>query len=317
MTVSKDAVWWAYQLVLGREPEDEQAIARHLGARDHRELHNRFIASAEYLSITPLTKRIGDYMNVEAFNVETDCSADASVAMLEGVAQSWRQYGETEPHWSVLTSEAFRPDAIDANLEVFYKSGDINLARLRGFLLRNGAQFDRLKTALDFGCGVGRVTLALAKQFQHVTGIDISPAHIRHAKERTAATGVNNVGFVPIASVGDLDKIGCFDVVYSGIVLQHNPPPIIAALLRKLMAAVLPGGYMLFQVPTFKLGYNFSAAEYLAGSKVRMEMNAIPQRAIFAVGNEAGLIPLEVREDVDIGDQDMISQTFLFHRPPQ
>jgi hypothetical protein len=117
--------------------------------------------------------------------------------------------------------------------------------------------------------------------------------------------------------VDDLDGVGRFDVVYSGIVLQHNPPPVIAALLRKLMAAVLPGGYALFQVPTFKVGYNFSAAEYLAGTKVRMEMNAIPQRAIFSVGQAAGLIPLEVREDTDIGDQDMVSQTFLFHRPPQ
>src|SRR6266404_2207094 len=126
MTVSEDAVRWAYQLVLGREPEDEQAVAHHLGARDHRELHERFIASAEYSSIAPLKKKIGDYMNVETFSVETDCSADALAAMLEGVAQSWRQYGETEPHWSVLTSEAFRPDTIDANLEVFYKSGDHN-----------------------------------------------------------------------------------------------------------------------------------------------------------------------------------------------
>jgi 2-polyprenyl-3-methyl-5-hydroxy-6-metoxy-1,4-benzoquinol methylase len=315
MTVSRDAVRWGYQLVLGREPESEQAIAGHLTAHDNRELHHRLISSAEYCSGAARAKRIGDYMNVETFDVETDCAADDLSAMLEGVAQSWRQYGETEPHWSVLTSEEYRPDAIDDNLEAFYKSGDYNLDRLRGFLLRNGAELDRLKGALDFGCGVGRVTLALATQFEHVKGVDISPAHIRHAQGRAVATGVSNVSFTPIASLADLDGVGRFDVVYSGIVLQHNPPPVIAALLRKLMAAVLPGGYLLFQVPTFKLGYNFSAAEYLAGNRVRMEMNAIPQRAIFAVGSEAGVIPLEVREDMDTSDVHTISQTFLFHRP--
>lgn len=39
------------------------------------------------------------------------------------------------------------------------------------------------KHALDFGCGVGRLTQALAAHFDEVTGVDISPSMIKLAKK--------------------------------------------------------------------------------------------------------------------------------------
>ena len=45
-----------------------------------------------------------------------------------------------------------------------------------------------------------------------------------------------------------------------------------------------------------------------------MEMNALPQAAIFAVAARAGCRVLEVREDHCIGALPGISQTFAFQR---
>ena len=45
------------------------------------------------------------------------------------------------------------------------------------------------KNALDFGCGVGRLTQALAMHFDRVCGVDISPAMIEHARTYQKSAG--------------------------------------------------------------------------------------------------------------------------------
>jgi SAM-dependent methyltransferase len=106
-----------------------------------------------------------------------------------------------------------------------------------------------------------------------------------------------------------------FDVFFSLIVLQHNPPPLIAFLLRTLLNKLEPGGLAYFQVPTYRFGYRFDPDAYIA-SELKLgvpEMHVLPQHVVLRIADEAGCRPLEVREDPS-GSYDLISQRFLLHK---
>jgi hypothetical protein len=108
-------------------------------------------------------------------------------------------------------------------------------------------------------------------------------------------------------------------VWYSRLVLQHNPPPVIAHLLRLAFAGLAPGGLAVFQVPTYRVGYAFDTAAYLAAEgEPKMEMHVLPQRAVFALAREAGLEVLELLDDSHALANPALgaSGIFVFRRPP-
>ena len=97
--------------------------------------------------------------------------------------------------------------------------------------------------------------------------------------------------------------------------LQHNPPPVIASILDKLLGRLRPGGIAFFQVPTFQPGYRFSVADYLADSESgkRMEMHVLPQPYVFQIGLRNDCEPVEVSPDSLTGSN-FTSNTFLLRK---
>src|SRR5690606_14168114 len=76
--------------------------------------------------------------------------------------------------------------------------------------------------ALDFGCGAGRLTRALAEHFEHVVGIDVSATMIDAARWLNADVGRAEfrVNESPrIEGIADRSV----DLVFSHITLQHIP----------------------------------------------------------------------------------------------
>jgi len=251
---------------------------------------------------------------------ETNCDVDTSAtpdqldAMLSRIREAWQSFGETEPHYSVLTSEIYRNNNFGKNSDKFYASGFDDVKRRLAFLSRNRIEPSKIHHVLDYGCGVGRLTVPLAKHFPFVTGIDISDKHLDCAKRHAADQGVRNVDFMRMTDLKQLNSVKGIDFIFSLIVLQHNPPPIIAFTLRKLFGALNPSGCALFQVPTFIQGFSFSAVDYLSKPSPQMEMNAIPQRLVYDISRECGCDILEVREDGATGSASMVSQTFLVQK---
>src|SRR4051812_46865197 len=84
----------------------------------------------------------------------------------------------------------------------------------------HGMRFGR---ALDFGCGVGRLTQALARHFTHVTGIDISEQMLDLARQYNRHG--ERVEYA-LNTRPDLSQWPdhTFDFVYSIITLQHMEP---------------------------------------------------------------------------------------------
>lgn len=271
MTVTREEVIWGYRAILGRGPENELVISQHMNAPDFSTFRSALLNCEEFSPRSSILT-VGRHRSVDDIQVETASSAADLAHMSENIAREWRKFGETEPHWSVVTGNDFKPENISRNLELFYDLGKDDIAYALAALKRNGIWKGVSARALDFGCGVGRLSLALAPHVAHVTGIDISAAHLIHARQRAEQTGVRNITFEPIDTINGIDSLPRFDLIISLIVLQHNPPPVMVELLKKLLARLSADGVALIQMPTYIVGQRFAVAEYLSSQQPRMEM---------------------------------------------
>jgi len=137
---------------------------------------------------------------------------------LERHKEDWERLAEADAMWAVLTAPAEKGGAWDA--ERFFATGDAEIAHVLD--IADGLRPVARQSALDFGCGVGRLTRALGARFGRAVGVDIADAMI------VRATRLNKE--VPtcefrINTAEDLAQFetGAFDFVYSSIVLQHLP----------------------------------------------------------------------------------------------
>jgi len=102
--------------------------------------------------------------------------------------------------------------------------------------------------ALDFGCGAGRLTIALADRVRSAVGVDISEPMLAKARDLDTAhrcTFVRNDG----ADLAQFDD-SSFDVVMSSLVLQHLPPPLARGYLAELVRLLRSGGALVVQLVT-------------------------------------------------------------------
>ena len=101
--------------------------------------------------------------------------------------------------------------------------------------------------ALDFGCGVGRISQALARHFDRVTGVDISTDMLVHARRHNRHGDRVDYQHNP---VDDLSRFadGTFDLVFSVITLQHMAPEYSRRYIAEFMRICAPGGAVYFQI---------------------------------------------------------------------
>lgn len=295
--ISPEAVIWGYRLFLDREPERPLVVTDKLKRlASTQDIRREFVSSEEFKQKNPGIHSLSVSGNEPPMFIER-------VSDLQGlfshIQNTWEHLGETEPYWSVLTSEQFKSSRIKDTRSDFYNSGLDNVATLFKTLERNGIEHTSLKTCLEYGCGLGRVTCWLAKRFERVVGYDISRSHLRLAKQYLDEIGIQNVSLQHISTPQDIGDFPKVDVVYSVIVLQHNPPPIIRIIIQELIRALNSGGIAFLQVPTYRLGYRFSLQEYLAGEAARggIEMHVLPQNEVFDIVSKGQGKLVEVLED--------------------
>lgn len=243
------------------------------------------------------------------------CDSDLT-RMLEHTERVWSAYGLSDPHWSVVTAPRFRRDAITENQREFYDLGKREAQALDLLLARNSITIPPTAHWLEYGCGVGRVTRWLAQRAGHITGADISLNHLRLASGYCRSEGILNVDWVQIKSIEDIKGLPRFDVFYSKIVLQHNPPPIIVRTLDLVLSRANSGAVAIFQVPTYRKGYEFRVEKYLREMSgiSALEMHVLPQRIVFELLHTHGFVPVEVVRDHLVSQADYISNTFVGQR---
>jgi SAM-dependent methyltransferase len=154
---------------------------------------------------------------------------------------AWEYFGNTDPYFSVLTWDEYKKEKISADSRKrFFESGDAYIK----FVLQivhdylDPAFQPGKATVLDFGCGVGRLVIPLAKECKSVTGVDISDAMLSEAIKNCQEYGVSNVDFIK----GDDKVTGFYDFIHSFIVLQHIPPWRGEMILKRLIALLRNDG---------------------------------------------------------------------------
>jgi FkbM family methyltransferase len=162
---------------------------------------------------------------------------------LEKLRRVWQTLGREDPLWAVLSHAdkrggRWRPDE-------FFATGraeiDTQMHMLAARALPAGHQL-----ALDFGCGAGRLSRALAAHFANVVGVDVSASMIETAQ---ALNGdLPNVEFRENASPR-LEGIAdaSVDLVYSNMTLQHIPAALAAGYVSEFFRVLAPGGVAVFQ----------------------------------------------------------------------
>jgi 2-polyprenyl-3-methyl-5-hydroxy-6-metoxy-1,4-benzoquinol methylase len=237
-------------------------------------------------------------------------------SMHDHINDTWAQLGNEEPHWSVLTHPKFKTASIAQYNEEFFETGRKNIGDFRAFVCRSGLNLPRNAVCLELGCGVGRLTRWLSPLFARVIAADISATHLEIAKTSVAQHGIQNVVFHQLRTLKEFDQLEEFDVFFSVIVFQHNPPPVIAHMLRAVLSRLRPEGLGYFQIPTYAKDYEFVPSTYLSQIKKRhdMEMHVLPQNSIYEIVYASGCKLLEVREDGWTGNPDGISNTFLISK---
>ena len=98
------------------------------------------------------------------------------------------------------------------------------------------------KRALDFGCGVGRLTIPLSAACKQVVGVDASPSMLEEATKNAREMGAENIEF--LLADDNLSALGSegFDFINSFIVFQHIPIDRGYRLLRRLLSLLNEGG---------------------------------------------------------------------------
>lgn len=165
---------------------------------------------------------------------------------LERHRQDWEQLADADALWAVLTAPGRKGGGWD--VDEFFATGDAEIAHVLAVAGSLGRP-DGYGRALDFGCGVGRLTRALANRFDHAVGVDISGGMVERAQRLNA--DVPGAEFL-LNAAPDLAQLesGSFDLVYSSIVLQHVPT--VAEIERyvvEFLRVVSPAGLVVFGLP--------------------------------------------------------------------
>jgi ubiquinone/menaquinone biosynthesis C-methylase UbiE len=176
------------------------------------------------------------------------------VSTLDNLKNAWEGLAGRDALSAILTDDSKTGRKWD--LAEFLATGDAEIETVMRHLAAIGHVPDFSGVALDFGCGVGRLTQALAQRFASCVGVDISQEMIRQAEAlnqhphcRYVASSTNRLPFDDAS----------FSFLYSNIVLQHVPRAFARNYLREFVRVLAPGGVLVFGVQNSFAGPDLSS----------------------------------------------------------
>ena len=319
MSITRDEVLWGYRMILGRDPESEDALVANMASDDLYHLQQRFMSSEEFLLkrknyfAAHLTVSSISASVLPASVVEYSATLEQLVDCVSILRTQYAKVGLTEPHFAVAVDSLEALNSVDANISQFWATGHAQAQELLQSLERFGLTGLANKTAVEFGCGIGRLSLGLAGKFKQLHSYDVSDSQIMLAKKASIDAGVNNCQF-HLSSGNPFAALEPADFFYSKNTFQYYPPPIIHQFIRNALRSLRPDGLALFQVPTFKPNYSFAIADFLAKDSMRVSSHCLPQHAIFTLIAETKCELLEVKEEKTDLPAGTMSNVFLVRK---
>ncbi len=165
---------------------------------------------------------------------------------LRGLKRNWNAFGKKDPLWAILSLDEKKGNKWD--VEEFFAWGRDEIDKVLESVGALGLEVRR-RQALDFGCGVGRLTQALAQRFEEAHGVDIAPSMIQLAER------YNRHGDRCRYHLNDQQDLrlfpdAWFDFIYSNITLQHMEPKYSKGYIREFVRVLAPEGVLVFQIPS-------------------------------------------------------------------
>lgn len=217
----------------------------------------------------------------------------------------WEKNAGKDPYWAILTKQ----DGLWEN-DIFFQTGTKEIDTLLKYIKENQIPVPFRGVALDFGCGIGRLTVALADYFDQVTGIDISAKMIEKAKKIHSSDKLQFVAN-PHPNL-DIFPNQSFDFIYSNIVFQHIPKKNQISYLKDFSRIIKSKGWIIVQIPSKRIyqSHLHSAKGFLGSllpTRVRkailkslrnkdkaindfhIEMHPIPENQVLSKAKQLGL----------------------------
>ncbi|HET9103443.1 MAG TPA: methyltransferase domain-containing protein [Solirubrobacteraceae bacterium] len=206
---------------------------------------------------------------------------------LDSLEQHWNALGHDDPLWAILSLPGKRGGVWD--LEEFLATGRRDVEQVLAQLRETGIDVARGR-ALDFGCGIGRLTQPLADHFQRCDGVDLAGSMIEQAVRLNQREGSCHFHH---SSVSDLRMFTdeSFDFVISLLVFQHMEPGLMRGYLREVVRVLKPDGVAYFNLPDrVRLGTEIPPHARRARLQLSGELPVLAPAEVHEVG-------LEVRND--------------------
>lgn len=202
------------------------------------------------------------------------------------MTSNWDQMAKEDPLWLICTD----PDKKNNkwNIREFFSTGRYEISVVLDYLFSIEVTPKFNGHSLDFGCGVGRLSQALAEKFDRVTGIDISKEMISRANEFNKFP--DKCRYIVNDAIDlSLFEDSTFDFIYSSIVLQHVPRDLISGYLNEFGRVIKPGGIILFQLPD-----RFKSVSLIARIQEELQLRIRLKKLLRFVTGKPGLNYIEV-----------------------
>lgn len=162
----------------------------------------------------------------------------------------WEEWGKHDPYFGVISSDQYRKNNLNEKvLNDFFNTGKLHVENLLDLISQNYNEKFIPNTVLDFGCGVGRLTIPFSEIANQVVGIDISSSMLALAKQNALERNSRNTEF--LISDDELSLVtNKFSLVHSYIVLQHIPPVKGEKIVIKLANKVETNGFLALHIFT-------------------------------------------------------------------
>jgi SAM-dependent methyltransferase len=162
---------------------------------------------------------------------------------IAGDRREWRHLANGDPMWAICAVPGRQGRWSERE---FFESGERDVAGLLSTVGRLGLRVDPDR-ALDFGCGLGRLSRALSTRFAEVWALDLAPEMIAQAQRLNG-----DACRFEVNSGSDLRAVPSdfFVLVLSLITLQHvSDRDAIRSYIREFVRVAAPGGVIVVQLP--------------------------------------------------------------------
>ena len=135
--------------------------------------------------------------------------------------RNWEEFGKEDPYYWVTTDSKYKDDGFTEDVRKdFFESADQYLDSLFKVIRAHLDVTFSPQRAFDFGCGVGRITIPLARRCKYVFGVDVAESMIAEARKNSEEQSLGNIQFS--TQINSLPPdVEPFDFVHSIYVFQH------------------------------------------------------------------------------------------------